>query len=87
MIYDISKYYKIGTTEKGDDLRSTNHLMMTTSIFTNGENYMVLENQWMSYVGTTRNRVFLENEFELQKYAGHYFVNGMGSVKLVKGDI
>ncbi len=83
MMYDISKYYKIGTTDKNDDLRSTNHLMMTTTIYTNGENYMILEAQWMSYVGTTRTRIFLENEFELQKYAARYFINGMGSVKTI----
>ena len=85
MIYDISKYYKIGTTEKEEDLRSTNHLIMTTSIYTNGENFMVMENQWISYVGTTRNRVFLENENELKKYAAHHFINGMESIKPMKG--
>ncbi len=87
MMYDISKYYKIGTTEKEDDLRSTNRLIMTTTIYTNGENFMVLENEWRSFVGTNRNRVFLETEAELHKYAAHYFRNGTGSIKPVKGDV
>lgn len=88
MMYDISKYYKIGTTEKTEDLRSTNHLIMTTEIYTNGENYMVLENKWQSYVGTTRNRVFLKNKIELYEYTAYYFINGMESIKPIdeKGD-
>lgn len=84
MMYDISKYYKIGTTEKEDDLRSTNRLIMTTTIYTNGENFMVLENEWRSFVGTNRTRVFLESELELQKYAAHHFRNGTGSIKTIE---